>query len=52
MDFCWETTGVPVVSELSTSKADCVLGPDNCTSVVSVVHPGNSSGECRLQVLS
>ena len=52
VDFCWETTGVLEDSESSTSKAGYVQVPDNCTSVVSVVHPGNSSGESRLQVLS
>ena len=52
INFCWESKGVLEVSETSTSKADCVQVPDNCSSVVSVVHPGNSSGECRVQVLS
>ena len=51
LDFYWETTGNPESSESSTSKADGVKVPDNCTSVVSVVHPRNSSGECRLQVV-
>ena len=52
VDFCWETTGVLENSELSTSKTDCVEVPDNCSSVISVVYPGNSSGECRFQVMS
>ena len=49
---CWETTGVFEVKESSPYKAEYFQVPDNCTSVVSVVHQGNSSCECRLQVLS
>ena len=52
IDFFWKTTGVLEINESSTSEADCVNVPENCLSVVSVVDPGNSSGECRLQVLS
>ena len=52
LGFCWETTGVLELSESNTPQVDCVLVPDNCTSVVSVVNSGNISGECRLQVLS
>ena len=40
IDFCWKATGVFEVTELSTSKADYGNIPENCTSVVSVVHPG------------
>ena len=52
MGFCWETAEVHEFSELCTPQADCVQGPDNCTLVVSVMNPGNFSGERRLQVLS
>ena len=52
VDSSWETTGVLEVKESSPSKADYFQVPDNCTSVVSVIHQGNSSCECRLQVLS
>ena len=52
VDFCWETTGVLEVNGSGTSKADCVQGADNCPSVVSELHPGNNSGEYRLQMLS
>ena len=52
VDSCWETTGVLEVNGSGTSKADYVQGADNCPSVVSVLHPGNSSGEYRLQRLS
>ena len=52
VDFCWETTGVLEISEPSKPRADYVQVPDNCQSVVAVVHQGSSLGECRLQVLS
>ena len=52
VDSCWETTGVLEVNGSGTSNADYVQGADNCPSVISVLQPGNSSGEYRLQMLS
>ena len=52
VDSCWETTGVLEVNGSGTSNADYVQGAYNCPSVVSELHPGNSSGEYRLQMLS